>query len=173
MVQSNSTVSLRFKKLAGNLWTLNKISSKIADNAKFEYDSFQSVAIKKHSEVFLTYDPRKERLDVFLRKYVLPEFENFWHICKAVFVFSHDQSLLKRGFPVNKMTIDDNMQENSIVSQQLIYDRLKQEECLVSEFTISGDLHKSCLLASQRCKSDLEKINSDKKNAESIDFLRK
>ena len=36
----------------------------------------------------------------------------------------------------------------------------------VSEFTISGDLYKSCLLASQRYKSDLEKISSDKKNAD-------
>ena len=54
MVQRSSTASLRFRKLADNLCTLNKISSKIADNAKFEYDSFQSVAVKKHSEVFLT-----------------------------------------------------------------------------------------------------------------------
>ena len=81
MVQSSSTASLRFKKLADNLCTLNKINSKIVDNAKFEYDSFQSVAIKKHSEVFLTYDPRKERLNVLLGKYVRPEFENFRHIC--------------------------------------------------------------------------------------------
>ena len=87
MVQSSGTPSLRFKKLADNLHTLNKISSKIEDNAKFEYDSFQSVAIKKHSEVFLTYNPRKERLVVFLGKYVGHELENFWHICKAVFVF--------------------------------------------------------------------------------------
>ena len=74
MVQRSSTPSLRFKKLADNLCTHNKISSKIADNAKFEYDSFQGVAIKKHSEVFLTYDPMKEMLDVFLGKYVRPEF---------------------------------------------------------------------------------------------------
>ena len=74
---------------------------------------------------------------------------------------------------------------------------MKQEECSVSEFTISRDLCQSCLLGSQRYKSDLEKISSDKKNAdiplkqraklqeievvkskkvklqESIDFLRK
>ena len=74
MVQRSSTPSLRFKKLADNLCTHNKISSKIADNAKFEYDSFQGVAIKKHSEVFLTYDPMNEMLDVFLGKYVRPEF---------------------------------------------------------------------------------------------------
>ena len=43
---------------------------------------------------------------------------------------------------------------------------MKQEECPVSEFAISRDLRKSCLLASQRYKSDLEKINSDKKNAD-------
>ena len=68
------------------------------DNAKFEYDSFQSVAIKKHSEVFLTYEPRKEKLDVFLGKYVWPEFENFWHICKAVFVFSYSQCFVQCDF---------------------------------------------------------------------------
>ena len=124
MVQSSSTVSLRLKKLADNLCTLNKISSKAADNAKFEYDSFQSVATKKHREGFLTYDPRKEKLDVFLGKYVRPEFENFWHICKAVFVFSHGQSFVERGFSVNKLTTDDNMQK-SVVSQRLIYDCLK------------------------------------------------
>ena len=197
MVQSSSTASLKFKKLADNLCTLNKISSKIVYNAKFEYGSFQRVAIKKHSEVFLTYEPRKERLDVFLGKYVRPEFENFWHICKAVFVLSHGQSFVKCGHLGNKLTIDENMQDKSIVSQRLIYDHLKQDECPVSEFTVSWDFHKSCLLASQRYKSDLEKLNSDKKNAdislkqsaklqeievvkskkvkqqESIDFLRK
>ena len=197
MVQSSSTASLRFKKLVNNFCTLNKISSEIADNAKFEYDSFQSVAIKKHGEVFLTYDPRTERLDVFLGKYVRLEFENCWHICKAVFVFLHGQSFVERGILVNKLTIDDKMQEKSIVLQRLIYDGLKQQECPVSELTISWDLRKSCLLASQRYKSDLEKINSDKKNAdislkrsaklqeievvksqkaklqESVDFLRK
>ena len=39
MVQSSSAASLRFKKLADNLCALNKISSKIADNAEFEYNS--------------------------------------------------------------------------------------------------------------------------------------
>ena len=75
-------------------------------------------------------------------------------------------AFVERGFSVNMLTIDDNMQEkSSIVSQRLIYDLLKQEECPVNEFTISGDLRKSCLLTSQRYKSDLQKINSDKKNA--------
>ena len=81
--------------------------------------------------------------------------------------------------------------------QRLIYNCLKQKECPVFEFTIRGDFQKSCLFSSQRYKSDLEKINSNKKNAdislkqsaklqeikvmkpkkaklqESVDFLRK
>ena len=80
--------------------------------------------------------------------------------------FLHGQSFVERRFSVNKLTIDDSMQEKSIVSLRLIYDRSKEEECPVSEFTISGDLRKSCLLASQRYKSDLERIKSDKKNAD-------
>ena len=95
MAQSNSTVSLRFRKLADNLCTLNKISSKIPDNAKFEYDSFQSVAIKKHREVSLTYDPRKERLGVFLGKEFGLSLIIFWHICKEVFDFSHDENFCR------------------------------------------------------------------------------
>ena len=74
------------------------------------------------------------------------------------------KQLCRTWISVNHLTIDDNMQEKLIVLQRLIYDRLKQDECPVSEFTISGDLRKSCLLASQRYKSDLEKINFDKKN---------
>ena len=182
MVQSSSTASLKFKKLADNLCTLNKISSKIVDNAKFEYDLFESVAVKNYSEVFVTYDPRKERLDVFLRKYVRPEFENFWHICKAVFVFSYSQSFVECDF--------------QLTSWPLMTTCRRSELCHngpVSEFTISGDLRKNCLLASQRYK----RINSGKKNAdislnwsvklqeievvnskkaqqqESVDFLRK
>ena len=81
MVQSSSTASLRFKKLADNLCPLNMIGSKIADNAKFEYDSFQSDS------------------------------------------FSQGQSFVE-GFPFHKLTIDDNMQEKSVVSQRPIYDRL-------------------------------------------------
>ena len=65
-MQSSSTASLRFKKLADNLYTLNKISSKIVDSTEFEYDSFLSVAIKKYSEVFLTCDPMKEGWVFFL-----------------------------------------------------------------------------------------------------------
>ena len=80
IVQCSSTAFLILKKLAENLCTLNKISSKIADNTKLEYKSFQSVAIKNYSEVFLTFDPRKERMNVFLGKYVRHEFEHFWHI---------------------------------------------------------------------------------------------
>ena len=56
-MQSSSTASLRFKKLADNLCTLNKISCKIVDNAEFEYDLFEIAAVKKYSEVFLTCDP--------------------------------------------------------------------------------------------------------------------
>ena len=129
MAQSNSTVSLRFRKLADNLCTLNKISSKIPDNAKFEYDSFQSVAIKKHREVSLTYDPRKERLGVFLGKEFGLSLIIFGIFAKKFSIFRMTKTFVERGFSVNMLTIDDNMQEkSSIALQRLIYDSLKQEE---------------------------------------------
>ena len=111
MVQSSSTASLSFDRLADNLRTVSKISPNIADNAEIEYGSFQSVPMKMFFLVFFTYDPRNERLDVILGKYVLSKFQNFWHICKAVFVFLHGQGFVQHGFLVKKLTIDGNMSE--------------------------------------------------------------
>ena len=159
MVQSSSAASLRFKKLADNLCALNKISSKIADNAEFEYNSECSY---KEAPMI---QGRKGWM-FFLGNMFGLSLRIFGIFAKQSSFFSHGQSFVERGFSVNKLTIDDNMQNKSIVSQRLIYDRMKLEDCPVSEFTISGDLQKSCLLASQRYKSDLEKINSDKKNAD-------
>ena len=125
------------------------------------------MAIKKHSEVFLTYDPRKERWMFFLGKMFDLSLIIFGIFAKKSSFVRMANAFVERGFSVNMLTIDGNMQEkSSIVLQRLIYDLLKQEECPVNEFTISGDLRKSCLLASQRYKSDLQKFNSDKKNAD-------
>ena len=88
----------------------------------------------------------------------------FWHICKAVLIFFlHGQCFVECGFSVNKLAIDDNMQEKSTVWQLTF--TIAWNKRSVQLVDISGDLRKSCLLASQRYKNDLEKINSYKKNA--------
>lgn len=72
-------------------------------------------------------------------------------------MLSHSQSFIERGFSVNKELMDTNMKEESLVSQRLTYDKIMSEDWKISAFQISPKLRRSCMLASQRYKQDLEK----------------
>ena len=49
------------------------------------------------------------------------------------------------------------MQEDALISQQLVYENLLQNEKEVWEFPITPDLRKSCKLAYQRKRLDNQK----------------
>ena len=70
------------------------------------------------------------------------QYKDLWLICKLVFILSHGQSNIERGFSVNKEVLDDNMTEKSIVSQRLVYDTLASSNVKVHEFEVSQELRK-------------------------------
>ena len=92
--------------------------------------------------------------------------EKLWHVCKLVFVLSHEQSYVERGFSVNKELIDTNMKEKSLVAQRFIYDKLLSEDSKFYDFVITVTLRKSCMLASKCYKDDLEKQKGEGTNVE-------
>ena len=57
---------------------------------------------------------------------------------------------MERGFGVSKKIMDVNMQEDALISQQLVYDHLLQSEKEVWEFPITPELRKSRKLAYQK-----------------------
>ena len=88
-------------------------------------------------------------------------------MCKLICVLSHGQSFIEHGFSVNKELVDKNMKEKSLVAQHIIHDKIVSKGGKVSEFDISSDLRKCCMLASQHYKQDLkehreQRINSGK-----------
>ena len=89
-----------------------------------------------------------------------------WHIYKFVFVLSHGQSYVERGFSVNKELIDINMKEKSLVAQGFIYEKLLSEDSKCYDFVITANLRKSCVLASKRYKDDLGKQKAERTNME-------
>ena len=50
----------------------------IADNAKYQYCNFLSTILKENKELFIRFDNRNDRLDVFVWSLVgpLPKFDN-------------------------------------------------------------------------------------------------
>ena len=166
IVQNCDISSNRFRIMVDGLCALKKISSKVADNAKFQFNEMQKVVSEKYFDEFIKFDYTNDRLDDFLGKY-FSEKNDLWRVCKAVFILSHGQSFVERGFSVNKELVDSNMKEKSLIAQRIIHDKIASEGGKISEFDISPDLRKSCMLASQHYKQDLkdqreQKISSEK-----------
>ena len=119
-------MSRRFIRLADLLYSLKFISSFVADNARFQYDQFTKKEVVNEKDQFLSFGMRKQRVDVFLRDYlsINPQYKEIWSICKLIFILQHGQSFTERGFSVNKEITDVNMQEDTLISQELVYDHL-------------------------------------------------
>ena len=177
MVCSNQECSLHFRALEDKLYNLKKISDKTADNSKDQYDQFLKSVQSEHKESFLKFNFKEDRLDKLLGMYLSSEEQSrnnkeLWSICKLVFVLSHGQSHIERGFSVNKEVLQHNMQEKSLISQRLIYDSIQSRDLKLHESVITTDLRKSCKLAHQRCNQELEDSNQQQKQA-SKDLKRK
>ena len=79
-------------------------------------------------------------------------------------MLNHGQSYTERGFSVNKLVSDTNMEDDSLIAQRLVYDFVKLCDKDLFEYTISAELRKSCKLSHQRWVRHLEqqKVEQDK-----------
>ena len=76
--------------------------------------------------------------------------------------FSHGQSTIERGFSINKQLFVKNLQEKSLVSQQIVHGNINSNKIKVKEYDISSDFLKSCRLANSRYITTLEKVRKQK-----------
>ena len=134
---------------------MKKISSDVADQAKYQYDELPNLLKYEKNNEFRNFDSKKDRLDGFLVYCLTSDsYKDLWHICKLVFVMSHGQSNVKRGFSANKEVLQDNL--------RLIYDILICTDSELHSFTISPALYKSCKFAFSKYKADLERQREEK-----------
>ena len=70
MAIQTAPMSERIVHLADLLYSLKFISSFVADNAKFQYDQFTKKQVVNEKDQFLSFDMRKQRVDVFLCDYL-------------------------------------------------------------------------------------------------------
>ena len=137
------------------MYSLKFISSSVADNAKFQYDQFIKKEVVNEKDEFLSFDMRKQQVDVFLCDFIgiNPQCKVLWSIYKFILILQHGQSYTERGFSVNNNISDVNKQEDALVSQRLVYNCLLKSEKEVWEFPVTPGLRKSCKLAHQKKKT--------------------
>ena len=72
----------------------------------------------------MKFNFKVDRVDTFFYQLVgvKKEYQDLWKVMKLIFILSHCQSYTERGFSVNKMTTDVNMEAESLIAQRFIYD---------------------------------------------------
>lgn len=123
---SSSKCQAKMKVMLTYLCQKNQINENDCDTILLEYVDFLQNVVKKASLDFKTFDYRKTRLDDFLHIYFEKDaYPKLWNIIKIVFVVSHGQASVERGFSINKNIEVENLAENSYIAQRLIYDHVK------------------------------------------------
>ena len=112
VVENREKYSNRFILLVDGLTASKKISSFVADKAKFHYNEIQTQTQFYTNVAEFNY--QNDCLNVFLGKYFCGSKE-LWHVSKLIFVLLHGQSFVKKGFPVNKQLKDIIMKEKYLV----------------------------------------------------------
>ena len=84
------------------------------------------------------------------------KYKNCWNVFMMIFTLSHGQASVERGFSVNKELLVENLMEESIESQRMVYDHIRSADKPITEIPITNDLIKSCKLAHSRYTAVLE-----------------
>ena len=152
-----------FDRLVDKLYNLNRILSKHADEAKKEYFQLISSAQNEYKDAFLSFDEKKSRLDSFFVELMHgnAKYRKCWTVFKIVFILSHGQAAVERGFSVNKELLVENLQQTSLISQRLICDYVSYFSKPIPEIPLTNDLMKSCRLARSRYVAALEEKRNE------------
>ena len=156
---------MKFQGLLERLCKLKWLTADEADDAKQQFDEFVDTEYPKHREKFASVDKLSDAVNVFLSNFVhkIPKYKVFWKVGCSIFVLSHGQSAVERGFSINKELLVENLQEKSLVSQRMVYDHTNSNKINIHEYKLPSDLLKSCKLSNRRYNAALEETKEQEK----------
>lgn len=115
----------KFKRVVNKLDHAKRIKSKDCDDVIWQYNYFfyEAVGSKFHS-----YEPysEKSRLDKFFYEEIgmKKEYGLQFDVIKLCLFLSHGQATVERGFFINANLIVEDLQEESIITQRIVYDNV-------------------------------------------------
>ena len=127
------------------------LSSKDADDSKLQFEEFIDHVVKCNSDKFLSFNSCLSSHDAFYGQWLHknPKFSSLWEVMICIFIFSHGQGQIERGFSINKSPLVENMHEKSICAQQLVSDFVKSLNKEVQEIEIENELIRLLILCTK------------------------
>ena len=132
----------------------NRITGSEGNDAKSEFSEFLKNVVHRNKDEFEEFDYRQARLDTFLSGYLdSNKYAHMWKVRIFVFVLSHDQAAIERGFNVNKEFLIENLEQLTLTSLRIVYEELNLLGQKVHQVPISHELIISCKEACKRYKA--------------------
>ena len=158
MIRNTDHIIARAKRLIQSLYELNLLSAAEADQAKQEYLKFMSSVVVTDKEKFLSFDQDKDRLDSFFGSLMQANADlfNLWKVCRIIFVLSHGQADVERGFNINGELLVENMKELSLISQRIVCDHFSACKNDLHNYQVDKKLLLSCKGARMKYDNYLE-----------------
>ena len=94
MINQPEVNKMQISALLNKLYSCKWIVETSAEGPKPQYDDFLSLICKQNSDTFLHFKWKEDRLDEFLVAYLHrnEKYQDFWYVCKVIFVLSHGKS---------------------------------------------------------------------------------
>ena len=122
------TLKKRFDKYLELLCESKWITATIADRAKQQYAEF--IMKKSVLEKLNEFDINHDRLHTFymsLFSSLNLDMNALLDVVKITLILSHGQGRVESGFSINEQVLVENLQEDSIVAQRMVYEGILQE----------------------------------------------
>ncbi|XP_066910897.1 uncharacterized protein [Clytia hemisphaerica] len=119
-------IEKNLKKLLHHLLSLKIVTAKNSDKIHQEFHPFHK-DVKAQRDKFEAFSKSKDSLDTFyfgLFPKLNDNFPNLAFLLKLIFVLSHGQASVERGFSLRNASLKDNISELSIDSKHVIVDHM-------------------------------------------------
>ena len=114
-------------------------------------------------------------MDVFYAKLIGENktYTKLWKVMKLVFVLSHGQADIERGFSVNKDILSCNMGEDTVTAYRFVFDGVQALGCNIHDIVVTKKMLESCRMARNRYKIFLDQQKEQKKTSEKEQHAQK
>lgn len=117
----------RMKDLAQIMYDKGIITAVTADRSKCQFIELCSQAATNLKKNFSEFSRSSDRLDTFYSSVLGqdPEFSDLFTVIRFVLTLSHGNASVESGFSVNSDMLVENLHEESLVAQRIVYDAVQ------------------------------------------------
>ena len=96
-----------------------------------------------------------------------------WCVFKLLLCLSHEQASVERGFSVNSNLLVENMHEDSLIAQRIVYDHVKSLKLEAYEVKVTDSCLDNANSAMRRCFDVLKQKSVSNERSERIHWQKK